>query len=319
MSCRLILSLTLLLTLQLGACKDKDGEQRSLLQDAFAKDFPPSLAASTLFIGNDPARPNPELLTYDPRLPLWSDGASKSRFLYLPPGTQIESDEDLSQFKFPIGTLFIKHFTDPQSTLPVETRIMIRRLDAGWSFATYTWAADGTSTRSTRPHEEVVGGLRYRIPSEKECEQCHSRGEEVLGFTAWQLLSGGLLNTLARGNRILPEAAVRAASQEVGVSKAEVKEDRVAFALRYLDVNCGSCHQPQGPSKARDFDLRWGQQTRAGLIASGKMVEGSLENSAIWKRFIAESERMPQLSLRQDPQGLELIKDLIQGEDTSQD
>jgi hypothetical protein len=32
-----------------------------------------------------------DLITWDVRFPLWSDGASKKRYLYLPPGTKIDT------------------------------------------------------------------------------------------------------------------------------------------------------------------------------------------------------------------------------------
>ena len=46
---------------------------------------------------------------YDPGLHLWSDGASKTRWIYLPPGTKIDTT-DMNEWTFPPGTKIWKEF-----------------------------------------------------------------------------------------------------------------------------------------------------------------------------------------------------------------
>src|SRR5262245_20803994 len=50
------------------------------------------------------------VISYDVRYELWSDGAEKQRYLYLPPGTQIDSS-DMDGWRFPIGTKVWKTFS----------------------------------------------------------------------------------------------------------------------------------------------------------------------------------------------------------------
>src|SRR5687768_3582906 len=44
-----------------------------------------------------------EAVVFTPRYPLWSDGMSKRRWLYLPPGTSIDKS-DPDAWEFPRGT-----------------------------------------------------------------------------------------------------------------------------------------------------------------------------------------------------------------------
>src|SRR5262245_21735632 len=47
---------------------------------------------------------------YTPHYQLWSDSATKRRWIYLPPGTQIDTS-DMDFWKFPVGTKLWKEFT----------------------------------------------------------------------------------------------------------------------------------------------------------------------------------------------------------------
>src|SRR5262249_6060034 len=51
----------------------------------------------------------PGLLPFQPQFVLWSDGAEKSRWIYLPPGTKIDTI-DPDHWSFPVGTRFWKEF-----------------------------------------------------------------------------------------------------------------------------------------------------------------------------------------------------------------
>ena len=51
----------------------------------------------------------PGFRRYEPRFPLWSDGAEKRRFLYLPRASKI-NNSDMDNWVFPVGTILVKEF-----------------------------------------------------------------------------------------------------------------------------------------------------------------------------------------------------------------
>ncbi|MEZ4647476.1 MAG: hypothetical protein R3E97_01600 [Candidatus Eisenbacteria bacterium] len=118
---------------------------------------------------------------YTPQYPLWSDGATKRRWVHLPEGTSIDASNP-DGWSFPVGTKFWKEFAIG-STL--ETRYMERR-EEGWLFAAYVWNADGTDAVLAPTRGTTVGP--WEIPGYYDCLACHEgRPERVLGFTALQL------------------------------------------------------------------------------------------------------------------------------------
>src|ERR1019366_2934170 len=76
----------------------------------FAEPFPTKLAAWRLFIG-DPAalKPNAGVVPYDLNTPLFSDYATKYRYVWMPPGTSA-TYSDTEAVDFPVGTIFSKTF-----------------------------------------------------------------------------------------------------------------------------------------------------------------------------------------------------------------
>src|SRR5262245_8554853 len=45
---------------------------------------------------------NPDIHEYEPRFPLYADGATKRRWMQLPTGTQIDTS-NMDRWKFPVG------------------------------------------------------------------------------------------------------------------------------------------------------------------------------------------------------------------------
>ena len=91
--------------------------------------FSPAFAARTV---------SGDVLAYAPQYPLWSDGASKRRWIRLPPGSSIDAS-DPDHWLFPVGTKFWKEFSFGRR---VETRFMQLAADRRWTRATYQWSAD---------------------------------------------------------------------------------------------------------------------------------------------------------------------------------
>lgn len=81
-----------------------------------------------------------ENLPFSPQYPLWSDGAIKRRWLYLPAGATIDASNP-DTWVFPPGTRLWKEFAHGR---PVETRFIERLRDGSWRYASYVWNADGS-------------------------------------------------------------------------------------------------------------------------------------------------------------------------------
>jgi hypothetical protein len=195
-------------------------------------------------------------LAFTPQYPLWSDGASKRRWLSLPPGTAIDA-ADPNAWVFPRGTRLWKEFALGRR---VETRMIERLADGSWRYATYVWNEAGTDALLA-----PAGGIRlanvpgapggiYVVPGEADCRACHEGAAvPVLGAGALQLSperdplaphgeaprTGDVdLRTLvARGLLVnLPPALVESPPRIPARSAVE------RAAVGYLHGNCGHCH-----------------------------------------------------------------------------
>jgi hypothetical protein len=174
---------------------------------------------------------------YDPGLHLWSDGANKTRWIYLPPGTKIDTT-DMNEWMFPVGTKVWKEFV--VGGVRVETRLIWKRPSGAWYFTVYRWSADGASSTTELTAGQLdADGNGYEIPTQSACYDCHNgRLDAVLGFEAVALstsqASGVTMATLTAGNLLTAPPT----------SPLEIPGDATAAAaLGYLHMNCGvSCH-----------------------------------------------------------------------------
>ncbi len=189
-----------------------------------------------------------------PKYPLWADGATKDRYVYIPKCATIDTT-DADHWKFPIGTTFWKTFTVGQ--VRVETR-MLHRFGAGaldWTYATYQWdsslaaaAAVDPTNASLAPDVGVANAnaTTHDIPSIGQCKGCHNGLEEkVLSFQAIQLshtatgtdLAIDKLNELG----MLSKAAPAGGYTVPGTAVEQA-------ALGYMHGNCGGCHNDKTPT-----------------------------------------------------------------------
>ena len=107
---------------------------------------------------------DPQHVVVSPRYPLWSDGDTKARYLYLPPGAKIDTS-DPDNWKFPVGMKMWKEFR--VGTTLVETRL-IEKVTAGtgvdvWWKVAYAWLPDGSDAIAT-----VTVCLLYTSPSPRD-------------------------------------------------------------------------------------------------------------------------------------------------------
>ena len=187
---------------------------------------------------------------YRPNYPLWSDDAEKERFIYLPSGTQIET-ENPDRWTFPKGTRLYKTFS--LSGVRLETRLLEKVADDpgidSWTLTAYQWNEDqdGVSLADPDGVPDALG-TQHDIPSQAQCRGCHTMpGLDVAnGFGAVQLNHDGpgitLKQLIAEDLLINPEG-----EPNVSVETAVIPGDASAkAALGYMHANCGNCHG--GPS-----------------------------------------------------------------------
>jgi hypothetical protein len=280
-------------------------------------------------------------LPFSPQYPLWSDGATKRRWLHIPPGRFIDASRP-DAWDFPPGTKLWKEFSHGRR---VETRLIERLEDGNWRFAAYVWNEAGTdATLAPEAGMEVqaagaVAG-RYAIPAQADCRACHEGAAvPVLGVGALQLSPDrdplapraeprrhgevDLRDLVARGLlRNLPPAHVERAPRVAAATPAE------RAALGYLHGNCGHCHNDNGAPPPVDLVLAQRVQggasvTRSlagapsrfrlpGLGAAPALVEpGRPEKSVLAVRMRSRNPRtqMPPLGTQQpDDVALELIE-----------
>ncbi|WP_445500778.1 hypothetical protein [Microvirga sp. G4-2] len=213
---------------------------------------------------------DPDHLAFSPQYPLWSDGATKRRWISLPPGSAIDGSNPDS-FVFPVGTRFWKEFSFNGQR--VETRYLERQADGQWLYAAYAWSADGREAQLVSPKGKrgayaFAGGRTHTIPGVNDCKACHQGvPSEVLGFSTLQLSPDrdphapnaelkpdrgvDLKDLVDRGLIVgLPESLLDTSPR----IKAATATERAA--LGYMHGNCGQCHNAQGPLQNVGLFLR---------------------------------------------------------------
>lgn len=233
-----------------------------------ARRVPQRLADTGLYSDFVSRSVDPRNLHYSPQYPLWSDGAAKERWIYLPPGTTIDA-RNPEHWVFPVGTKLWKQFAWSR---PVETRYL-ERTRRGWVYAVYVWAEDGSDAvlapeAGVTSSQEVAPGRRHAIPSLADCLNCHRGGRaEVLGFSALQLspdrdplaphaepVRDGDVNLAT----LVQRGRVRGLPREVldPPPRIVASTPRGRAAKGYLHANCGGCHDSRGPLASIGVSLR---------------------------------------------------------------
>ena len=153
----------------------------------------------------DPTKnPSARGLAYDLSVPLFTDYATKYRFVFIPEnekatyvsgagtetsgGKEIYIDDDT--LNYPVGTVITKTFSLPSDTADrgfdkenlIETRLLIRR-DSGWIALPYVWNADKTDAvldfngelyaDQSLTHKSETLYFDYGVPDPQKCKRCH--------------------------------------------------------------------------------------------------------------------------------------------------
>ncbi len=193
------------------------------------------------------------VLEYAPGFALWSDGATKRRFIQIPAGTKIDVT-DIDQWTFPPGTKAWKEFHIPVDggLVLVETRLFAKLANGTWRWATYVWSADGTTATRNDNGVKNVLGTAYEIPNQMQCNECHSgRFDRILGFDAILMsapeATGFKYADLMKNDLLSSTGGVIPRATDLQVPGTPTER----AALGYLHANCGvGCHNEQAQSPA---------------------------------------------------------------------
>ena len=305
--------------------------------------IPDRLSQTGLFSSLAPLTPSAGLVPYDVNAPLWSDGATKRRWIALPDDRAIGFAET-GAWTFPLGTVIVKHFdlsTAPGVVASVETRVLVHER-RGWRGYSYRWNEAGTEANLIDDAEtreftiQEPGGPRlqtWTYPSRDDCLRCHTAAAGfVLGVRTVQLnrafdYGAASDNQLRTWEHIgMFDGPVPAPSQLSALAMpADTSAPLDDRARAYLDSNCSSCHLPAGPT-AVNMDLRWSVAESAmelfgvvpsdgslGLLNERRAVAGVKESSTLWERMrLRDDKAMPPLGSHVlDAFGVDLIGDWI--------
>src|SRR5882724_4171346 len=166
-------------------------------------------------------KPRADFFGYEVNVPLYSDGASKLRFVYVPPGSTLHATED--RWSVPTGSYLVKTFYYPKDARDpslgrrlLETRFLLRQA-GGFAYSVYLWNDEQTDAVASGGNLDIpvswldANGVQhddaYHVPGITLCDSCHrgralglrtrqmSRGDETTADDQIaQLVSAGVLD-----------------------------------------------------------------------------------------------------------------------------
>ncbi|HEX3725233.1 MAG TPA: PQQ-dependent sugar dehydrogenase, partial [Pirellulales bacterium] len=236
--------------------------------------FPRKLSETGLFASVRDHQMQPGCIPYSVNSQLWSDGATKRRFIAVPEQGVIVSNPG---FRFPDNTVLVKTFSFPieqhdnRNEQFIETRLL--HVQQGqWRGYSYRWndqqddaelVDEAGASQALELHDRSGKLLKqvWRFPSRNECFGCHTGNAGfVLGFTTPQLnrdhdygaVRDNQLRTLSHLGLVkgiwtrrhaygyLPLDPARALPRLAAAT--DDHEPLEARARAYLQTNCAHCH-----------------------------------------------------------------------------
>jgi uncharacterized repeat protein (TIGR03806 family) len=288
-------------------------------------DLQPLLLSQTGCVDmTDPKKPVAGAIPYGVQSALWSDGATKERFMVIPAGQKIhvldcavELDackppgqggvgSDDGHFDMPVGTVLIKNFSIDGKH--IETRLFMRRTAQVWKGFSYEWneaLSDATLISDSEfpmGKDKPVGTADqvWHYPSRSQCLECHTKyAGRSLGPTTAQLNGDYTYPDGTTANQMtkLKELGIfDAAPKDIPglpdfTGQAATLEER---ARSYLQTNCAICHRPGGEFSSIDMryvtpfantNLCGASERDAGSVPAQRLVPGNPTMSALSMRM----------------------------------
>ena len=212
--------------------------------------------------------PSPGVLPFKPTSELFTDYASKKRFVWMPDGTTATYSGDENVLELPVGSALLKTFyydqVQPGNTPKIiETRLLIRKQD-GWITANYIWNDDqtdafldteGATVPLTFTRNGVTRSIDYQVPGQSQCAMCHTNNSVLkpIGIKPQNLNSlynygNGSVNQLLKWK----QQGYLESVPQVQLSTVDYSDASQDINLRvrsYLDINCAHCHSDGGATE----------------------------------------------------------------------
>lgn len=287
--------------------------------------LPATLSQSGLFVDLRDLRPVAGMVPYDLNVAFWSDGAQKRRWMLLPPGGKVHFSKE-SEWTFPLGTVFVKHFEMPGDSchLPrrLETRVLVYLGKAQVVGGCYRWRTDGSDAdlvNEPRQDQVIFASAPQKkqtwyFPGRADCIVCHTPASGgVLGVNTRQLnrALGSGANQLVEWQRagfFEKDTSPIDPKRVPGLARADNESRSIEDRARsYLDANCAQCHRPGGV--AGNFDARYRTPlARQNLIDGPVLIDLGIDGARLiapndpWRSIILnrvetlEQTRMPPLA-----------------------
>lgn len=296
--------------------------------------------------------PAENVIPYELNTPLFSDYAHKARFIRFPVGTSATYNPK-EVLDFPTGTVLIKNFyypndfNDPNGARRIiETRLLLNESDE-WRALSYIWndeqteafleVTGGTVDVTWRHTDGLIRNVAYSIPNLNQCKNCHAYNNEIrpIGPTVRQL---NRENNFETGNK--NQLTYLAENDYLNGSPSADQWPQLARwdtpegysleekARAYLDVNCGSCHRPEGSGNTSGLFLHYHEKNKATLgigkspVAAGRgsggfkydIYPGHPESSILLHRMVSldPGVMMPEMGRKLvHDEGVALIEEWI--------
>ncbi len=268
----------LLIALFVIGCGDGGGDPRCSIPGTGpgidpSGDWCEHLSSYRLFADIAAQGPAPDVFRYLINTPLFSDYATKDRYLWLPPGTSMQWSAD-DAFVMPPGAVVVKTFSYPvdrrilaHGRRLLETRLLVNT-DAGWSGASYVYDEDdpsdatlalaGATLDTEWIHDDgTVRTNQYAVPNKNQCKNCHAEHDDaidLIGPKARHLNRDGQLEQMISLG-VLTGAPPPAMWPRAPMAHDSSTGTLDARARAWLDINCANCHNPRGAARTSGLYL----------------------------------------------------------------